>query len=258
MHAVSSIPVVMGAWQHEGGGALHSNSGIFGWDKTLIEGRDLRDPAVRMLDQSRIGAVLTGDADALRGGPPVTALFIQNTNPVVVAPDQEVVKRGFAREDLFTVVHEQVMTDTARMADIVLPATMFVEHDDVYQAGGQSHILLGPKLIEAPGECRSNHEIVSGLARRLGAEHPAFAMTPREIIDRTLHASGRGTLDALEGGPLDRLRATVPARPLPRRLRLAGRQVSVPTGLGGGRCRDAGRPARRLRHAVVPGPLGRD
>ena len=198
LHAVSSIPVVMGAWQYEGGGALHSNSGMFGWDKTLIEGRDLRDPSVRMLDQSRIGAVLTGEPQALRGGPPVTALLIQNTNPIVVAPDQEVVKRGFARDDLFTVVHEQVMTDTARMADIVLPATMFVEHDDVYQAGGQSHILLGPKLIEPPGECRSNHEIIAGLARRLGAEHPAFAMTSREIVDRTLQASGRGTLDALE------------------------------------------------------------
>ncbi len=120
----------------------------------LIEGLDLRDAGVRRLDQSRIGAMLTGEASALQGGPPVTALFIQNTNPVSVAPDQEVVKRGFARPDLFTVVHEQIMTDTARMADIVLPATMFVEHDDVYQGGGQSHILLGPKLIDPPGSCR--------------------------------------------------------------------------------------------------------
>ena len=75
-------------------------------------------------------------------------MLIQNTNPLTVAPDQTLVRRGFAREDLFTVVHEQVMTDTARMADIILPATMFVEHDDLYQAGGQQHILLGPKLIE--------------------------------------------------------------------------------------------------------------
>ncbi len=198
MHAVSSLPVVLGAWQYQGGGALHSNSGIFGWDKRAIEGLDLRDPTVRSLDQSRIGAVLGGDPAALRGGPPVTALLIQNTNPLSVAPDQEAVKRGFAREDLFTVVHEQVMTDTARMADLVLPATMFVEHDDLYQAGGQTHILLGPKLIEPPGDCLSNHEVITGLARRLGVEGDAFSHTPRELIDETLRASGRGTLAELE------------------------------------------------------------
>ena len=198
LHAVSSIPVVLGSWQHRGGGALHSNSGMFGWNKTLIEGLELRDPTVRQLDQSRIGAVLTGDREALCGGPPVTGLFIQNTNPMAVAPDQNQVRRGFAREDLFTVVHEQVMTDTARMADLVLPATMFVEHDDVYQAGGQQHILLGPKLIEPPGECRSNHDVVSALAARLGVEHPGFAMSARDLIDETLQASGRGTLAQLE------------------------------------------------------------
>ena len=198
LHAVSSIPVVLGSWQHKGGGSLHSNSGMFGWNKQAIEGLELRDPKVRRLDQSRIGAVLTGDPEALRGGPPVTALFIQNTNPMVVAPDQNVVRRGFAREDLFTVVHEQVMTETARVADIVLPATMFVEHDDVYQGGGQQHILLGPKLVEPPGECRSNHEILSGLAQRLGLEHPSFAMSARDLIDRTLRDSGRGTLAELE------------------------------------------------------------
>ncbi len=69
------------------------------------------------------------------------------------------VKRGFARDDLFVCVHEQFMTDTAKVADVVLPATMFVEHDDMYQAGGSQYILLGPKLIEPPGECRSNHEV---------------------------------------------------------------------------------------------------
>ncbi|MDQ0469036.1 molybdopterin-containing oxidoreductase family protein [Labrys wisconsinensis] len=198
MHAVSAIPVVLGAWQHEGGGALHSNSGMFGWRKSLIEGLDVRDPKVRQLDQSRIGAILTGDPKALWSGPPVTAMLIQNTNPVSVAPDQDKVKRGFAREDLFVAVHEQVMTDTAKVADIVLPATMFVEHDDVYQAGGQQHILLGPKLIEPPGECRDNHEVISALARRVGAQHPGFDMTPRELIDATLRASNRGTLEELE------------------------------------------------------------
>jgi anaerobic selenocysteine-containing dehydrogenase len=198
MHAALCIPTVTGAWQYEGGGAFHSNSGVFGWRKTVIEGLDARDPTVRQLDQSQIGRVLTGDAEALRHGPPVTAMLVQNTNPVSVAPEQELVKRGFAREDLFVCVHEQFMTETARMADIVLPATMFMEHDDLYQAGGNQHILLGPKLIDPPGECRSNHEVIGGLAERLGAANPGFAMTARELIDRTLRDSGHGTLAELE------------------------------------------------------------
>src|SRR5215468_4644042 len=101
MHAASCIPAVTGAWLLEGGGAFHNNSDIYRLDKTMIEGLDVRDPAVRMLDQSRIGAILEGDDAALAGGPKVAALFIQNTNPLSVAPDQERVKRGFAREDLF-------------------------------------------------------------------------------------------------------------------------------------------------------------
>ncbi|HWJ73003.1 MAG TPA: molybdopterin oxidoreductase family protein [Kaistia sp.] len=198
MHAALSIPTVTGAWQHEGGGAFHSNSGIFHLDKTAIEGLELIDPSVRQLDQSRTGPVLTGDPDALKGGPPVTAMIVQNTNPVSVCPDQTLVKRGFAREDLFVAVHEQIMTDTAKMADIVLPATMFMEHDDIYKGGGHQYILFGGKLIEPPAECRTNHQVITGLARRLGLVHPGFAMSERELIDEMLQSSGWGTLPELE------------------------------------------------------------
>jgi anaerobic selenocysteine-containing dehydrogenase len=198
MHAALCIPAVTGAWQYEGGGAFHNNGAIYRWNKEMIEANSLRDPAMRELDQSRVGAILTGDREALLGGPPVTAMLIQNTNPVSVAPDQNAVKRGFAREDLFVCVHEQFMTETARMADIVLPATMFTEHDDVYQAGGSQYILFGPKLVEAPGECRSNHDVICALARRLGAQHPGFDMSPRELIDWTLRNSGWGSLERLE------------------------------------------------------------
>jgi anaerobic selenocysteine-containing dehydrogenase len=198
MHAALSIAAVTGAWRHEGGGAFHNNGAIYGWDKSLIEGLDVFDPSVRNLDQSQIGRVLTGDAEALRHGPPVTAMLIQNTNPVSVAPEQRLVKRGFAREDLFTCVHEQFMTETAMMADVILPATQFMEHDDLYQGGGHQHVMLGPKLIDPPGECRSNHDVLVGLADRVGARHRGFAMSPREIIDWTLKASGHGTYAELE------------------------------------------------------------
>jgi anaerobic selenocysteine-containing dehydrogenase len=200
MHAASCIPAVTGAWRLVGGGAFHNNAAIYHWDKSMIEGLDARDGSVRMLDQSRIGAILCGEAEALANGPPVTALLVQNTNPVSVAPDQEIVKRGFARDDLFVCVHEQFMTETARVADVVLPATMFLEHDDVYQGGGHQHILLGPKVIDPPGQCRSNHEVIAALASRLGAQHPGFAMTARELIDWTLRHSGWGTLAELEAG----------------------------------------------------------
>ena len=198
MHAALCVPVVSGAWAHEGGGAFHSNSGVFKLDKTMIEGLDARDSSVRRLDQSRVGAILTGDAEALKGGGPVRAMLIQNTNPLAVAPDQEKVRKGFARDDLFVCVHEQFLTDTARAADIVLPATMFLEHDDLYTGGGHQYLQFGPKTIEPPPGCRSNHEVVVALAERLGARHPGFAMSPREIIDWTLRASGRGTLAELE------------------------------------------------------------
>lgn len=198
MHAALCIPTMLGAWQLEGGGAFHSNSGTYGLSKRMIEGLDALDPKVRMLDQSRIGEVLTGEAEALKHGPPVTAMLIQNTNPVSVAPEQRKVRKGFARDDLFTVVHEQFMTETAEIADIVLPATMFMEHDDLYQGGGHTHLMLGPKLIEPPGECRTNHQVICDLAQRLGAEHLGFAMSPREHIDFALTQSGRGSLEALE------------------------------------------------------------
>src|SRR3979411_2797773 len=113
---------------------------------------------------------------------------------MTVAPEQALVRQGFAREALFMAVHEQFMTETAQMADVVLPATMFMEHDDLYYGGGHQYISVGAKLVEPPGEGRSNHEVLQGLAKRLGAEHRAFEMTPREIIDATLKESGRGDI----------------------------------------------------------------
>ena len=198
MHAALCIPAVTGAWQYEGGGAFFNNYALWHFNESIIEGHDAIDTNIRVLDQSKIGRILTGDAEALHGRGPVKAMLIQNTNPVTVAPEQNLVRKGFAREDLFVAVHEQFMTETAQMADIVLPATMFMEHDDLYYGGGHQHISVGPKLIDPPGECRSNHEVLQGIARRVNAVHPGFEMTPRQLIDATLKLSGHGDIAALE------------------------------------------------------------
>jgi anaerobic selenocysteine-containing dehydrogenase len=198
MHAVSCLATVAGKWKTKGGGTFYNNGDIYKVDRSLIMGLDRRDASIRVLDQCRVGAILTGDKRDLGDGPPVTAMIIQNTNPVVVSPEVLKVQQGFRRPDLFVCVHEQFMTDTARLADIVLPATMFVEHDDLYQASGHSHLQLGPKIIEPYAEARSNHEVICALAKRLHAKHPGFDMSARELIDRTLKLSGYPGFDEFE------------------------------------------------------------
>ncbi|MSQ55450.1 MAG: molybdopterin oxidoreductase family protein [Betaproteobacteria bacterium] len=190
MHAASCLPAVTGAWKYKGGGALYGQTGIYPLERTLIEGRDLEDRSIRDLDQSRLGPILVGEADALKNGPPVTAMLVQNTNPAMVCPELNKVHRGLAREDLFLCVHEQFMTETAAYADVVLPATMFLEHDDIYTASGHTTLQVAKKVVEAPGECRENHYVITELARRLGAKHRGFDMSPWEIIDETLKRSG--------------------------------------------------------------------
>lgn len=204
MHAVSCLPALTGAWQEEGGGALYGNGDIYNQlDRTLIKGLDI-PCETRRFDQSRIGQVLTGNPGDLGSGLPVQALFVQNTNPAVVAPETRKVLAGLSRPDLFTVVHEQFMTETAQQADIVLPATMFLEHDDLYQASGHTHLQAARAVVDPPGECRSNHDVLRGLARRLGLEAARFDMDGRTLIEATLQRSGLPDLESVvESGGID-------------------------------------------------------
>ena len=222
----------------------------------MIEGLDVKDPSIRSLDQSRIGPVLTGDPRDIGDGPPVTAMLIQNTNPVTIAPEQRKVKAGFARDDLFTCVHEQFMTETARMADIVLPATMFLEHDDHYHGGGHQHIMYGPKLIDPPGECRTNHDVHCALARRVGAEHPGFAMTAARADRLDAEGVGLGRHRAASRRQVDRLPAGFRHLPLRQRLHASRWQVSLQTGLDRRTYRQHRKPWTSCSNAGTAGPLG--
>jgi anaerobic selenocysteine-containing dehydrogenase len=127
-------------------------------------------------------------------------MLIQNCNPMVVAPNSLKVRDGFRRDDLFVCVHEQFMTETAAMADIVLPATTFLEHDDIYTASGHTHLQIARKVVEPEGESRSNHFVHCALAERLGGEHPGFKMSEWEIIEATLARSGLPGTAAFDGG----------------------------------------------------------
>jgi anaerobic selenocysteine-containing dehydrogenase len=207
MHAVSCLPAMTGAWTEKGGGAffLSFDKEQWGLDTSLINAADAIDSSVRLLDQSRIGAVLCGEREALRGGPPVEAMLMQNANSATVAPDTAKVLRGLGREDLFLVVQEQFITPTARCADIVLPATMFVEHDDIYYGLGHTHLTFGPKLVDPPGEARPNSYTVRELGRLLGAKHASIAMTDLELLDHALRRVGIASFTAMaQAGWVDR------------------------------------------------------
>jgi len=213
MHAALCIPAMTGAWQHRGGGAFHSNSGTWALDKSRLTGKHLQKGTPRRLDMSEIGPILTGDARALQGGGPVHAMIVQNTNPATVAPDQKRVQEGFRREDLFLVVHEQFMTETAELADIVLPATMFLEHNDYYTRGGHTRVLYGPAVVDAPGEARSNHEVINAIAQRLGSDDPIFRSSDRDVVADTFARSNYPALEEVEKtGYIDRGRSDDDAR----------------------------------------------
>ena len=204
MHAVSCLPAVSGAWREKGGGAFFASFDIWGLDLRLAQAEDRSARVTRILDQSLIGPILVGKEEALQGGPPVKAMLIQNSNTALVAPDTASVRRGLARDDLFTCVHEHFMTATARYADILLPAAMFLELDDMYMGWGHTSLTVGCRVLEPHGECRSNVEVVNGLAKRLGADHPSFDMGAQEMVRATIERSGKGTYeDAASRGWID-------------------------------------------------------
>ena len=172
VRAVACLPALTGAYADPHGGALLSSGGAFAMDMAALERPDLMPtPRPRIINMIQLGRALTEPGMA----PPVKALYVYSSNPAAVCPNQTLVLRGLAREDLFTVVHEQVMTDTAHYADLVLPATTSMEHADLYRSFGQFYFQYAEPVIAPQGEARSNWDVFAALARALGvaAEHYA-------------------------------------------------------------------------------------
>ena len=190
--AIAMLPALTGAWQHLGGGLQLSTSGAFAWDKQALERPDLMQASplgrtARIVNMSLLGEALAAE-DACLDGPPIKALFVYNSNPAVIAPDQSSVLAGLRRHDLFTVVHDLFFTDTADYADIVLPTTTFLEHRDVQGAYGHYYVQLSQAAIAPVGEAWSNVRLFSALAARCGFVEPCFLDGEDALIAQALRA----------------------------------------------------------------------
>jgi anaerobic selenocysteine-containing dehydrogenase len=219
--AIAMLPALTGAWKYPGGGAILSTSGAFQWNKKAVERPDLALASplgreARVVNMSALGQALemqgAGNreqgAEGATAGPDVHALFVYNSNPAAVAPNQNAVRRGLLRPDLFTVVHELFFTDTTDYADYVLPAVTFLEHTDIQGAYGHYFVQLSQQAIEPPGEARSNVWLFGQLAQRMGFTEECFCDTEEQIVRQALGigADGHSTNAGMEHITLEELK----------------------------------------------------
>jgi anaerobic selenocysteine-containing dehydrogenase len=186
--AVAMLPCITGSWKDVGGGLQLSTSGAFGLNKERLQQPELMHKALnrpaRVVNMVELGKALNTLTD-----PPIQALFVYNSNPAAVCPNHNEVVRGLLRPDLFTVVHEQFLTDTTDYADIVLPATTFFEHKDLQAAYGHYYLQISNAAIERLGECRSNVDVFRSLAQRMGFEEECFRESDDQMIELALDSS---------------------------------------------------------------------
>jgi molybdopterin guanine dinucleotide-containing S/N-oxide reductase-like protein len=183
--AVAMLPVLTGSWKEVGGGLQMSLSGAFPMNGDALKRPELMKTSLgrpaRVINMVELGKALTEELDPL-----VKALFVYHSNPAAVCPDHNKVVRGLLREDLFTVVHEQFLTDTTDYADIVLPATTFFEHGDLQKAYGHYYLQTSQQAIEPLGECKSNVDTFRALAKKIGFTEACFTDTDEQMMDDAL------------------------------------------------------------------------
>ena len=197
VRAIVALPALIGSWKEVGGGAQLSTSGGYPFNRTALEMPELQGPAPkRLINMTELGKVLTEADD-----PPVKAMIVYNSNPATIAPMQNLVLKGLARADLFTVVLEQFQTDTADYADIVLPVTTFLEHTDLYLAYGHYFLQFARPALPRPGEVKSNVDIFRALGHAMGFTDACFNDSEDDMIRATLSSGHK----FLEGITLERL-----------------------------------------------------
>ena len=187
---VAMLPLLTGAWKYHGGGVVLSTSGAYGFNSKALQMPELMQASplsreARTVNMSQLGHALT-EIGCDGAEPGVHALFVYNSNPAAVAPNQNAVLRGLQRADLFTVVHDVTFTDTADYADLLLPAPTWLEQDDVQGAYGHYFVQHSPRAIEPMGESRSNVWLFAELAQRMGFREPCFRDTEEDLMRQAL------------------------------------------------------------------------
>jgi anaerobic selenocysteine-containing dehydrogenase len=228
IRALASLPAVVGQIGIRGGGLFYSASGYVAWDDEAVGHRSECPPTPRVVNMNRLGAALTGEV----ADPPIMSLYVYAANPVTSAPNASRIVEGLRRDDLFTVVHEQFMTDTARYADIVLPATTQLEQVDLHKPYGHRHLQYNHAAIAPLGQAKSNWDVMRLLAAAMGYDEPWLRQSADEAIAEVLEATRRRT-SLLDGITLERLQTegTVPyALPEPDWVPFSDGRFPTPSG----------------------------
>ncbi|WP_017437756.1 molybdopterin oxidoreductase family protein [Saccharococcus caldoxylosilyticus] len=193
IRTIACLPALTGQWLVKGGGAIKSNSGYLALNTENLQRPDLlKNKHTRIINMNLLGQAL------LELDPPIKSLFVYGTNPAVVAPDSNKVRKGLAREDLFVVVHDLFLTETAKYADIVLPATSSFENTDLYTSYWHHYVQIQQPVIERYGESKSNVEVFQLLAKKMGFEDPCLYETEAEMISQALDNKNNPCLEGID------------------------------------------------------------
>ena len=216
VRALTCLPALVGAWRHVGGGILQLPIWAFPMNWGNLMRPDFITPGTRVLNQWQLGQALTGE---MKLDPPIESICIYNANPLVVAPEQEKVIKGLMREDLFTVVSEHFITDTARYADIVLPATTQMEQEEIMFSWGHFYLSYNNRAIKPQGECVTNTELFRRLAKAMGMDDPFFQRSDEQMIADSMDWANPAlqgiTIEDLKTKGFARLKLGTPDKYLP-------------------------------------------